>query len=116
MPVALEAAAHGAELGYHLEVVDLRSLVPFDDATVEQSVRRTGRAIVVHEASGFAGFGAEIAARVSERCFYPLEAPVLAGDRPGPAVSAAEAGALVPARRPTASSTQLNARWRHKFA
>jgi 2-oxoisovalerate dehydrogenase E1 component beta subunit len=77
VPVALEAAQHGAELGYDLEVVDLRSLVPFDDATVTASVERTGRAIVVHEAAGFAGFGAEIAARVSERCFYSLEAPVL---------------------------------------
>jgi pyruvate/2-oxoglutarate/acetoin dehydrogenase E1 component len=77
VPVALEAAQHGAELGYDLEVVDLRSLVPFDDATVAASVVRTGRAIVVHEAAGFAGFGAEIAARVAERCFYSLEAPVL---------------------------------------
>ena len=77
VPVALEAAEHAAELGYDLEVVDLRSLVPFDDATVAASVERTGRAIVVHEASGFAGFGAEVAARVSERCFYRLEAPVL---------------------------------------
>lgn len=77
VPVALEAAQHGAELGYDLEVVDLRSLVPFDDATVVASVERTSRAIVVHEAAGFAGFGAEIAARVCERCFYSLEAPVL---------------------------------------
>jgi 2-oxoisovalerate dehydrogenase E1 component beta subunit len=77
VPVALEAAQYGAELGYDLEVVDLRSLVPFDDVTVVASVERTGRAIVVHEASGFAGFGAEIAARISERCFYSLEAPVL---------------------------------------
>jgi 2-oxoisovalerate dehydrogenase E1 component subunit beta len=77
VPVALEAARYGAELGFDLEVVDLRSLVPFDDATVVSSVERTCRAIVVHEAAGFAGFGAEIAARVTERCFYSLEAPVL---------------------------------------
>jgi pyruvate dehydrogenase E1 component beta subunit len=77
VPVALEAAEHGKELGYELEVVDLRSLVPFDEETVAASVARTGRAIVVHEASGFAGFGAEVAARVSERCFYRLEAPVM---------------------------------------
>ncbi|HEU5356014.1 MAG TPA: alpha-ketoacid dehydrogenase subunit beta [Actinocrinis sp.] len=77
VPVALETAEHAAELGYDLEVVDLRSLVPFDDATVMASVERTGRAIVMHEAAGFAGFGAEVAARVSERCFYRLEAPVL---------------------------------------
>ena len=77
VPVALEAAEHASEYGYDLEVLDLRSLVPFDDAAVTASVERTGRAIVVHEAQGFAGFGAEIAARVSERCFYRLEAPVL---------------------------------------
>jgi pyruvate dehydrogenase E1 component beta subunit len=77
VPVALETAEHALEYGYDLEVVDLRSLVPFDDATVAASVERTGRAIVVHEAAGFAGFGAEVAARISERCFYRLEAPVL---------------------------------------
>ena len=63
--------------GRQLEVVDLRSLVPFDDETVCASVRRTGRAVVVHEATGFGGPGAEIAARVTERCFHHLEAPVL---------------------------------------
>ncbi|GAB3119490.1 alpha-ketoacid dehydrogenase subunit beta [Streptomyces calidiresistens] len=77
VPVCLEAAeAAGAE-GWDVEVVDLRTLVPFDDETVCASVRRTGRAIVVHEASGFAGPGAEIAARVTERCFHHLHAPVL---------------------------------------
>ena len=50
---------------------------PFDDETVAASVRRTGRCVVVHEAQGFAGVGAEIAARVQERCFHPLHAPVL---------------------------------------
>ncbi|MFL6116048.1 MAG: alpha-ketoacid dehydrogenase subunit beta [Catenulispora sp.] len=73
---ALEAATAAAEEGYDLEVVDLRSIVPFDDATVCDSVRKTGRAVVVHEAAGFGGTGAEIAARVSERCFHWLEAPV----------------------------------------
>jgi 2-oxoisovalerate dehydrogenase E1 component beta subunit len=77
VPIALESAEHAREYGYDLEVVDLRSLVPFDDATVAASVERTGRAVVVHEAAGFAGFGAEVAARISERCFYRLEAPVL---------------------------------------
>jgi len=74
---ALEAAHGAAELGYDLEVVDLRSLAPFDDATVAASVRRTGRAVVVHEAAGFCGYGAEVAARLSEQCFHHLEAPVL---------------------------------------
>jgi len=77
VPLALETAEAAAAHGWDLEVLDLRSLVPFDDATVQASVQRTGRAIVVHEAAGFAGFGAEIAARVAERCFFHLEAPVL---------------------------------------
>jgi 2-oxoisovalerate dehydrogenase E1 component beta subunit len=74
---AMEAAAAGTEEGRDIEVVDLRSLSPFDDQTVAASVRRTGRAVVVHEASGFAGYGAEVAARLTERCFHYLEAPVL---------------------------------------
>ena len=73
---ALEAAEAASADGYDLEVVDLRSIVPFDDATVCDSVRKTGRAVVIHEAAGFGGTGAEIAARVSERCFHWLEAPV----------------------------------------
>ncbi|MEU9026193.1 alpha-ketoacid dehydrogenase subunit beta [Streptomyces sp. NPDC048383] len=77
LPVCLEAAEAAREEGWDLEVVDLRSLVPFDEDTVVASVRRTGRAVVVHEAGGFGGPGAEIAARVTERCFHHLEAPVL---------------------------------------
>ncbi|MEU1617455.1 alpha-ketoacid dehydrogenase subunit beta [Streptomyces sp. NPDC008238] len=77
LPVCLEAAEAAVQEGWDLEVVDLRSLVPFDDETVTASVRRTGRAVVVHESSGFGGVGAEIAARVTERCFHHLEAPVL---------------------------------------
>jgi 2-oxoisovalerate dehydrogenase E1 component beta subunit len=74
---ALEAAEAAAEEGRSVEVIDLRSLSPFDDETVTASVRRTGRAIVVHEASRFCGYGAEVAARLSEQCFHYLEAPVL---------------------------------------
>ncbi|MFB7356525.1 alpha-ketoacid dehydrogenase subunit beta [Streptomyces gardneri] len=77
LPVCLEAAEAAQAEGWDLEVVDLRSLVPFDEETVCASVRRTGRAVVVHESTGFAGPGAEIAARVTERCFHHLEAPVL---------------------------------------
>ncbi|MGH3242203.1 MAG: alpha-ketoacid dehydrogenase subunit beta [Spirillospora sp.] len=77
VPVALEAATAAAAEGWDLEVVDLRTIVPFDDATVAASVRRTGRCVVVAEAAGFAGVGAEIAARVQERCFHSLLAPVL---------------------------------------
>src|SRR5580692_3049234 len=72
---AAEAAA--ADEGWDVEVVDLRSLSPFDDATVAGSVRRTGRAVVVHEAAGFGGYGAEVAARLTEQCFHYLEAPIL---------------------------------------
>ncbi|TWS18222.1 alpha-ketoacid dehydrogenase subunit beta [Tsukamurella asaccharolytica] len=75
--VALDAAEAAAAEGLSLEVVDLRTLVPFDDETVTASVRRTGRCVVVQEAQGFAGLGAEIAARVQERCFHHLHAPVL---------------------------------------
>ena len=75
---ALETAAAAAdEQGRDIEVVDLRSLSPFDDTTVAGSVRRTGRAVVVHEAAGFAGYGAEVAARLTEQCFHHLEAPIL---------------------------------------
>jgi pyruvate dehydrogenase E1 component beta subunit len=70
---ALETASAAA---VDVEVIDLRSLAPFDDATVCASVRRTGRAVVVHEAPRFLGFGAEVAARVTEQCFHHLHAPV----------------------------------------
>jgi 2-oxoisovalerate dehydrogenase E1 component beta subunit len=77
VPVALEAAQAARDEGWDLEVVDLRTIVPFDDETVVASVRRTGRCVVVQEAQGFAGVGAEVAARVQERCFHSLHAPVL---------------------------------------
>ncbi|MEU8042099.1 alpha-ketoacid dehydrogenase subunit beta [Streptosporangium sp. NPDC049078] len=73
----LEAAKAAEEDGRSLEVVDLRSLNPLDIAKVTESVRATGRCVVVHEAPVFNGFGAEVAARVTEECFYHLEAPVL---------------------------------------
>jgi 2-oxoisovalerate dehydrogenase E1 component beta subunit len=76
VPVALAAADQAAAEGRELGVVDLRSIVPFDDETVTAAVRRTGRAVVVAEAPGFASVASEIAARVSERCFHYLEAPV----------------------------------------
>jgi 2-oxoisovalerate dehydrogenase E1 component subunit beta len=74
---ALDAATAAAEEGRELEVIDLRSLSPLDTATVVDSVRRTGRLVVVHEASVTLGLGAEIAARVQEKAFYSLESPVL---------------------------------------
>ncbi|WP_213576545.1 alpha-ketoacid dehydrogenase subunit beta [Rhodococcus sp. USK13] len=74
--VALDAATVARSEGTSLEVIDLRSLSPIDVETISASVRRTGRAVVVHEAPTFAGLGAEIAATITERCFTFLEAPV----------------------------------------
>jgi 2-oxoisovalerate dehydrogenase E1 component subunit beta len=73
----VEAAVAAREDGRALEVIDLRSLSPLDIDTVIASVRKTGRCVVVHEAPVTAGLGAEIAARVTQECFYHLEAPVL---------------------------------------
>ncbi|MGW6913931.1 alpha-ketoacid dehydrogenase subunit beta [Kitasatospora sp. NPDC054939] len=75
--VCLEAAAAAEQEGTSIEVVDLRSISPIDFPTLQESVRRTGRLVVVHEAPVFLGAGAEIAARVTEHCFYHLQAPVL---------------------------------------
>ena len=76
VPVALEAAEVAAQEGRSLQVVDLRSIVPFDDETVCAAVRGTGRAVVVAEAAGFASVSSEIVARVTERCFNSLAAPI----------------------------------------
>jgi 2-oxoisovalerate dehydrogenase E1 component beta subunit len=62
--------------GIDAEVIDLRTLVPLDIETIETSVKKTGRCIIVHEATRTAGFGAELSALVQERCFYHLEAPI----------------------------------------
>jgi 2-oxoisovalerate dehydrogenase E1 component beta subunit len=64
------------ELGVDAEVIDLRTLVPLDIETIEASVKKTGRCLIVHEATRTSGFGAELATMVQERCFYHLEAPV----------------------------------------
>jgi len=77
VPVALAAAEAAAEDGRSVEVIDLRSISPIDFDTVTESVRRTGRLIVTHEAPTFGGIGGEIASRVAERAFLHLEAPVL---------------------------------------
>ena len=73
----LQAAEAAAAEGKNLEVIDLRTLSPLDLDTVAASVEKTGRTIVVHEASTFLGLGAEVAAALQQRCFYHLEAPVL---------------------------------------
>ncbi len=73
----LEAASVAEEEGRDLEVIDLRSLSPVDFDLLCASVERTGRLVVVHEAPVWLGVGSELAARVHERCFYSLEAPVI---------------------------------------
>ncbi|MFN2536941.1 MAG: alpha-ketoacid dehydrogenase subunit beta [Mycobacteriales bacterium] len=73
----LDAATAADEEGRSLEVVDLRTLSPLDFDTIRESVRRTRRAVVVHEAPRTAGLGSEIAARLSEELYYEMEAPVL---------------------------------------
>jgi 2-oxoisovalerate dehydrogenase E1 component beta subunit len=75
---ALSAAQTAEQLhGWSLEVVDLRSLAPFDFDTVAQSIRKTGRCVVLHEGPRSLGYGAGLAARIQEDLFYDLEAPVL---------------------------------------
>jgi len=73
----LEAAKKGEEQGYDIEVIDLRTLLPFDLEAILTSVRKTGRVVVVHEAPRTCGFGAELAASIQERAILSLEAPIL---------------------------------------
>jgi 2-oxoisovalerate dehydrogenase E1 component beta subunit len=77
MSVLLDAADLAAEEGTSVEVVDLRSLSPIDYDPIVESVRKTGRLVVAAEAPGFVSISSEIAATVTERAFYSLEAPVL---------------------------------------
>ena len=71
------AEAAAAETGIDAEVIDLRTLLPLDLPAIEASVQKTGRCVVVHEATLTSGFGAELAALVQQHCFYHLEAPIL---------------------------------------
>ena len=75
MVYVAEAAA--AETGVDAEIIDLRTILPLDLEAIEESVRKTGRCVIVHEATRTCGFGAELAAIVAENCFYHLEAPVI---------------------------------------
>jgi pyruvate dehydrogenase E1 component beta subunit len=74
---ALDAAAKGVAQGYDLEVLDLRTLVPFDEAAILKSVKKTGRVVIAHEAPRTSGFGAEIAATIAEKAILSLEAPIV---------------------------------------
>jgi 2-oxoisovalerate dehydrogenase E1 component len=96
----LDAAAELAASGVEAEVVDLRTLVPYDEETVTASVRKTGRALIVHEAPLTLGFGAEVAARLADAAFPWLDAPirrVTYPDRPVPYSRVLE-NALLPSR------------------
>ena len=70
------AVATVEDMGLDAEIIDLRSLVPLDIDAIEKSVKKTGRCVIVHEATRTGGFGAELSAQVQERCFHHLEAPV----------------------------------------
>jgi len=74
---ALEAAEKGAKRGFDLEVIDLRTLVPFDEECVLASVKKTGRVVIVQEAPRTSGFGGELAATIQEKAILHLEAPIL---------------------------------------
>jgi pyruvate dehydrogenase E1 component beta subunit len=73
----MASAEAAAQDGQSIEVIDLRTLSPLDMGPVFESVRKTGRAVVTHEAHVNLGMGSEVAARIAEECFYSLEAPVL---------------------------------------
>lgn len=77
VPTGIDVAAAAAEEGTSVELIDLRGLNPVDFDAIEESVKKTGRLVVAHEAPVFLGLGSEIAARITERCFYHLEAPVI---------------------------------------
>jgi 2-oxoisovalerate dehydrogenase E1 component beta subunit len=70
------AKAAAEDSGIDAEVVDIRTIVPLDIDTIAESVNKTGRCVILHEATRTSGFGAEIAAQVQETCFYHLEAPI----------------------------------------
>jgi pyruvate dehydrogenase E1 component beta subunit len=76
IPPAVEAAESVAKEGIEVEVIDPRTLVPLDEAALVASVEKTGRAVVVHEAARFCGFGAEVAALLAEKAFYSLKSPI----------------------------------------
>jgi 2-oxoisovalerate dehydrogenase E1 component len=108
----LEAAGELAAQGVEAEVVDLRTLVPLDEETVLASVRRTGRALVVHEDQLTAGFGAEVAARIADAAFPWLDAPVRRvahADRPSPYAKSLERRLLPSKERVVGTARELAA-------
>jgi pyruvate dehydrogenase E1 component beta subunit len=77
VPVCLDAAKRAAEKGVEVEVLDLRTLVPLDISAVLATAKKTGRAVVVHEAPRTGGYGAEISALVAEKAIDSLRAPIV---------------------------------------
>jgi 2-oxoisovalerate dehydrogenase E1 component beta subunit len=75
MVFVAEAAAEA--LGLDAEIIDVRSIVPLDRRTISESVQKTGRCVIAHEATRFGGFGAELLASVQDECFWYLKAPVV---------------------------------------
>lgn len=74
--VRMAVAMAEKEAGVSCEIIDLRTIMPYDEETVLNSVKKTGRCIITHEAPTSGGFGAELAAKIQEKCFLHLEAPV----------------------------------------
>jgi 2-oxoisovalerate dehydrogenase E1 component len=109
----LRAAAELEKEGFAVEVVDLRTLVPFDEEGVVASVGKTGKALVVHEASLTAGFGAEVAARIADRCFAQLDAPVkrLAAKDCFVAYAGVLENAILPSQEDVTAAVRELARW-----
>ena len=107
------AAAELAKDGFSVEVIDLRTLVPLDEEAIFTSVRKTGKAIVVHEAQMNNGFGGEIAARIADSCFPQLDAPVrrvTAKDCFPPYAPSLES-AILPSQDDVTAALRALARW-----
>lgn len=107
---ALAAAEELSKEGASVEVVDIRTLVPFDQETVLSSARKTGRVLIVHEASLTAGFGGEIAARIAEHAFEYLDAPIMrvaAYDAPTPFAPTLEKAVLPSTEKVLAAMRKL---------
>lgn len=110
---ALAAAEEVAKEGISVEVIDLRTLMPLDEETVFASCRKTGKVLVVHEATETSGFGAELVARIADQCFESLDGPirrVAYADRPAPYNKHLEA-ALLPERAAIVSALRALARY-----
>lgn len=107
------AAAELARDGFSVEVIDLRTLVPLDEEAIFASVRKTGKAIVVHEAQKNNGFGGEIAARIADECFDALDAPVrrVASKDCFPPYAPALEAAVVPSQESVTAAMRALSQW-----